>query len=96
MTKKMGPTLERSRERCDRLRSPLNHGFLLLLVLLAFLPFLAVSLLALFLVYDLARAASPVIARRFLANRSVLCTCAIGFFDFVRGFLFLLPPRFCY
>ena len=42
-------------------------------------------LLPLFALWDLRYAKRPVIARRFLVNRTVVCAAWIGFFDFVRG-----------
>jgi hypothetical protein len=44
---------------------------------------MGVVLLAVFAVWDLRYAAMPVIAPRFVRNRSVVCAACIGFFDFV-------------
>ena len=41
-------------------------------------------LLPVFALWDLRYAKRPVIARRFLANKTVVCAAWIGFFDFVR------------
>lgn len=41
--------------------------------------------LPVFALWDLRYAKRPVIARRFLANRTVVCAAWIGFFDFVRA-----------
>lgn len=43
--------------------------------------------LPVFALWDLRYAKRPVIARRFLANRTVVCAAWIGFFDFVRASL---------
>ena len=40
-------------------------------------------LLPVFALWDLRYAKRPVIARRFLKNRTVVCAAWIGFFDFV-------------
>ena len=42
-------------------------------------------LLPVFALWDLRYAKRPVIARRFLANRTIVCAAWIGFFDFVRA-----------
>lgn len=44
-------------------------------------------LMALFALWDLRYASRPVIAPRFLRNKSVVIASLIGFFDFVRPFL---------
>jgi hypothetical protein len=44
---------------------------------------MGVVLLAVFAVWDLRYATMPVIAPRFVRNRSVVCAACIGFFDFV-------------
>ncbi|KAG2353161.1 major facilitator superfamily domain-containing protein [Suillus spraguei] len=46
-----------------------------------------VVLLAVFAVWDLRYASEPVIAARFVRNRSVVCAALIGFFDFMSFFL---------
>jgi len=46
-----------------------------------------VVLLVVFAIWDLHFASRPVIAPRFVRNRSVVCASLIGFFDFV-SFLF--------
>ena len=43
------------------------------------------GLLPVFAVWDIRYAKRPVIARRFLFNRTVVCAAWIGFFDFVRS-----------
>ena len=48
-------------------------------------------LLCLFAVWDLRFASRPVIAPRFLRNRSVVFASLIGFFDFVRSSLHTMP-----
>lgn len=45
---------------------------------------IGVTLLALFAVWDLRYASRPVIAPRFIRNRSIVIASLIGFFDFVR------------
>lgn len=44
---------------------------------------LGLLLLVAFLVWDLRHASSPVIARPFIRNKTVLIAAAVGFFDFV-------------
>jgi hypothetical protein len=44
---------------------------------------LGLLLLVAFLFWDLGHASSPVIARPFVRNKTVLIAAAIGFFDFV-------------
>lgn len=51
------------------------------------------TLLPVFAIWDVKFAKRPVIARRFLSNRTVLCAAWIGFFDFVRVPVDLLLPR---
>ncbi|KAI0793538.1 MFS general substrate transporter [Fomes fomentarius] len=45
------------------------------------------TLLPVFAIWDVKFAKRPVIARRFLSNRTVLCAAWIGFFDFLSFFL---------
>lgn len=45
--------------------------------------FMGVVFLVVFAVWDLRYASMPVIAPRFVKNRSVVCAAFIGFFDFV-------------
>ena len=42
-------------------------------------------LLPVFALWDIKYAKRPVIAQRFLFNRTVVCAAWIGFFDFVRA-----------
>ncbi|KAG1809750.1 major facilitator superfamily domain-containing protein [Suillus plorans] len=49
--------------------------------------FIGVVLLVVFAVWDLRYASMPVIAPRFVKNRSVVCAAFIGFFDFMSFFL---------
>lgn len=51
---------------------------------------IGVTLLAFFAVWDLRHASRPVIAPRFIRNRSIVIASLIGFFDFVRVFFYLL------
>jgi MFS family permease len=46
-----------------------------------------IVLLAVFAIWDLRYASRPVIAPRFIKNRSVVCAAFIGFFDFMSYFL---------
>ncbi|KAG1768050.1 MFS general substrate transporter [Suillus placidus] len=48
---------------------------------------MGVVLLAVFAVWDLRYASKPVIAPRFVRNRSVVCAASIGFFDFMSFYL---------
>jgi MFS family permease len=48
---------------------------------------MGVVLLAMFAVWDLRYATMPVIAPRFIRNRSVVCSALIGFFDFMSFYL---------
>ena len=48
---------------------------------------LGVVILFVFGIWDLRYASRPVIAARFVRNRSVIGASFIGFFDFVRSFL---------
>ncbi|KAG2753577.1 MFS general substrate transporter [Suillus brevipes Sb2] len=48
---------------------------------------MGVVLLAVFAVWDLRYATMPVIAPRFVRNRSVVCAACIGFFDFMSFYL---------
>lgn len=48
-------------------------------------------MLPLFALWDGKYAKRPVIARRFLTNRTVVCAAWIGFFDFVRTRHLMLP-----
>ncbi|KAG1814292.1 MFS general substrate transporter [Suillus subaureus] len=48
---------------------------------------MGVALLVVFAVWDLRYASRPVIAPRFIRNRSVVCAAFIGFFDFMSYFL---------
>ncbi|KAG1854483.1 major facilitator superfamily domain-containing protein [Suillus subalutaceus] len=48
---------------------------------------MGIVLLVLFAVWDLRYASRPVIAPRFVRNRSVVCAALIGFFDFMSFFL---------
>ncbi|KAG2045784.1 hypothetical protein BDR06DRAFT_1015289 [Suillus hirtellus] len=48
---------------------------------------MGVVLLAVFAVWDLRYATMPVIAPRFVRNRSVVCAACIGFFDFISFYL---------
>lgn len=50
------------------------------------------TLLILFVAYELRLAKRPVIAPRFWKNRAIVGASVIGFFDFVRLFLLLIPP----
>lgn len=52
-------------------------------------------LLPVFALWDIKFAKRPVIARRFLSNRTVVCVAFIGFFDFLSFFLtFMYLPSF--
>ncbi|KAM5544508.1 hypothetical protein V8D89_002168 [Ganoderma adspersum] len=52
-------------------------------------------LLPVFALWDIQYAKRPVIARRFLSNRTVVCVAFIGFFDFLSFFLtFMYLPSF--
>ncbi|PIL29490.1 MFS general substrate transporter [Ganoderma sinense ZZ0214-1] len=54
-------------------------------------------LLPVFALWDIKYAKRPVIARRFLSNRTVVCVAFIGFFDFLSFFLtFLYLPSFVF
>ena len=50
-------------------------------------------LLPVFALWDIQYAKRPVIARRFLSNRTVVCVAFIGFFDFVRSPLIVADSR---
>lgn len=52
-----------------------------------------IALLSLFLIWDLRFASRPVIAPRFVRNRSVIIAGFIGLLDFVRLFLHIVPTR---
>jgi hypothetical protein len=46
---------------------------------------LGACLIGMFLWWDLRHASSPVIARPFINNKTVIIAAGIGFFDFVRS-----------
>ena len=48
-----------------------------------------VILVPVYALWDFKYAKFPVIARRFVSNRSIVLACAIGAFDFVRKFIIL-------
>lgn len=47
------------------------------------------ALFGVFLWWDLTRASRPIVARRFLRNRTVVTATVVGCFDFVRRGLFV-------
>lgn len=67
----------------DRLLTSLNGGRLGTASMIAMFV-LGWILLPVFALWDIKFAKRPVIARRFLSNRTVVCVAFIGFFDFVR------------
>ena len=66
-----------------RLLTSLNYGRLGTASMIAMFV-LGWILLPVFALWDIKFAKRPVIARRFLSNRTVVCVAFIGFFDFVR------------